>query len=309
VLTALLLATGLSLRAQEDQSLLDDVVRDGLDWARQNLDENVVRALGGVDLKNAPELMQTIEAGLQGQYVIDMAALKQTATTLLPVLEADEQTRPYAAWLKTRMDYFDVAEEFRRTAPPPKVEPGRPLKPAPNPGPELERQAWQKQIERRPPPGQLPPYVARLKPIFAASNVPPELVWVAEVESSFNPAARSPAGAAGLFQLMPQTARSVGLVLRPGDERLNPEKSAGAAATYLRHLHGEFKDWRLALAAYNAGEGNVRALLTKYKAKSFDQIAPHLPAETQMYVPKIEATILKREGVKLTSLPAPRMRG
>ena len=75
-----------------------------------------------------------------------------------------------------------------------------------------------------------------------------------------------------------------------------------AAAKYLRYLHGKFRDWRLALAAYNAGEGRVRRLLEKEGAKSFDEIATKLPAETQMYVPKVEATILRREGVNLTKL-------
>ena len=119
------------------------------------------------------------------------------------------------------------------------------------------------------------------------------------------PPARSPAGAAGLYQLMPQTARSLGLALKPADERLNAEKNAGAAAKYLKYLHGRFKDWRLALAAYNAGEGNLSTLMTRHKARTFDDVSRRLPAETQLYVPKIEATLWKREGVRLASLPAP----
>jgi membrane-bound lytic murein transglycosylase D len=67
-----------------------------------------------------------------------------------------------------------------------------------------------------------------------------------------------------------------------------------------------FKDWRLAVAAYNCGEGRVRRLLDQHKARTFDEIATYLPAETQMYVPKVEATLLRREGVKLSQLPAPR---
>jgi len=128
---------------------------------------------------------------------------------------------------------------------------------------------------------------------------------VAEVESSFKPNARSPAGAVGLYQLMPATAQAQGLSLKPSDQRLDPERSAEAAAKYLRYLYPKFKDWRLALAAYNAGEGRVEKLLQKHRATSFDGVAQHLPAETQMYVPKIEAVVLKREGVELAQLKAP----
>jgi membrane-bound lytic murein transglycosylase D len=126
------------------------------------------------------------------------------------------------------------------------------------------------------------------------------------VESSFDPRARSPTGAVGLFQLTPATAQRYGLTTTwPWDERLKPEPSAKAAAQYLQYLHAHFKDWRLALAAYNAGEGTVRALLIRQKAHSYDAIATHLPAETQMYVPKVEATLLRREGVNLAQLQAP----
>ena len=147
--------------------------------------------------------------------------------------------------------------------------------------------------------------VPQLKSIFAAEKVPVELVWLAEVESSFDPRARSPAGAAGMFQLMKPTAKSLGLSTWLPDERLNPQKSARAAAKYLRYLHHRFGDWRLALAAYNVGEGRVDALLKKSKVKSFDAIASRLPAETQLYVPKCEATLRKREGLSLAELRVP----
>ncbi|MEO6184259.1 MAG: transglycosylase SLT domain-containing protein, partial [Verrucomicrobiota bacterium] len=85
------------------------------------------------------------------------------------------------------------------------------------------------------------------------------------------------------------------------------EKNARAAAHYLRQLRNRFGDWRLALAAYNAGEGRVAELLRKQKARTFDEIAHRLPAETQMYVPKVEATIRKREGRTLADLKMPRI--
>jgi membrane-bound lytic murein transglycosylase D len=208
------------------------------------------------------------------------------------------------------MDYLETADEFRLLIPPPKVEPGRP--PAPptptpaNPTPPKEREIWIRKLSDRPWPAESKAYVARLKPVFTEQKIPAELVWIAEVESSFDPRARSPAGATGLFQLMPATAKHYGLSTWPLDQRLKPEASARAAAGYLGHLHGQFKDWRLALAAYNAGEGNVQTLLKRHKAKTYDAIAIHLPAETQLYVPKVEATLLRREGIRLSDLPAPR---
>jgi membrane-bound lytic murein transglycosylase D len=125
------------------------------------------------------------------------------------------------------------------------------------------------------------------------------------VESSFDRRALSPAGAAGLFQLMPDTAKRFGLSLWPRDQRYQPEPSATASAQYLKYLHDRFRDWRLALAAYNAGEGTVQKLLDQYKTHSYDDIAEHLPAETQMYVPRVEAVLRQREGADLEQLSAP----
>jgi membrane-bound lytic murein transglycosylase D len=104
---------------------------------------------------------------------------------------------------------------------------------------------------------------------------------------------------------MPATARTLSLSTRPRDERLQPEKNARAAAKYLRYLYGRFGDWRLALAAYNVGETRVHNLLKRQKARTFDAIAGRLPAETQMYVPKVEATLRLREGRTLGDLKLP----
>jgi len=68
----------------------------------------------------------------------------------------------------------------------------------------------------------------RLRAAFTAEGVPPELAWLAEAESSLNPDARSPVGAKGLFQFMPDTAHALGLGTMLPDERANPEKSARA---------------------------------------------------------------------------------
>jgi membrane-bound lytic murein transglycosylase D len=147
--------------------------------------------------------------------------------------------------------------------------------------------------------------VQKLKTVFHREGVPEALVWMAEVESGFDARAQSPAGAVGMFQLMPMTARQYGLSLWPWDQRRQPEPSARAAARYLRHLHTRFGDWRLAVAAYNSGPGTVQRLLQRQGANDLERIASHLPAETQMYVPKVEATILRREGKKLATLKTP----
>jgi membrane-bound lytic murein transglycosylase D len=164
---------------------------------------------------------------------------------------------------------------------------------------------WKKELSERPLPKAAEPYIGKLKPVFVQEHVPAELVWVAEVESSFDPRARSPVGAAGLFQLMPATAKRFGLRLLPFDQRLKPEESARATAKYLRYLHNQFKDWRLALAAYNAGEGTVQNLLVHARNHTFDAIALKLPAETQMFVPRVEAVVLRREGLTLQQLSPP----
>ncbi len=299
------LAAAATAAAQDTGASLDDLLQSAQQWAEENLDTNVWAALSKVDQDRAQRFLRDLQQRFQGSYVIDLAALKGGARTLLPLLEAQDETRPYASWLRAQLDYLEVADEFRLTIPPPPTEPGQPPKPAPNPDAASERQAWTKQLARRPPPQGADALVPRLKPIFTAERVPPQLIWLAEVESSFDPAARSPAGAVGLYQLMPATARRFGLVLRPADQRLQPDDSARAAAGYLRTLHDHFHDWRLSLAAYNAGEGAVQKLTDRYGTQSFEAIAPHLPAETQMYVPRVEATLLRREGVTLAKLAEP----
>lgn len=265
-------------------------------WARDNLDESVLHILKQVDRDRVRELFAELNKSLGNDNVYDLAPLKEAASYLQPLLEQFDETRPYASWLKTHLDYLDVADELKRKAPPS----GRP-----DPTPESQRAAWDKRLEERPRPARAERYVSRLKPLFIAQGAPAALVWMAEVESSFDPAARSPAGAVGMFQLMPATARSLGVATSPMDERLDPDKNARAAARYVRYLYGRFKDWRLALAAYNCGETRVQDLLSRYKTRSFSAIAARLPAETQMYVPKLEATLHKREGINLASLRLP----
>jgi len=269
-----------------------------------NLDLSALPSLTDLDEAQLQAVCRELQKRFQGEYVLELAPLRDVATAALPLLDQHAETQPYAAWLRTRLDYLAVADTLKIGIPPPSLELQSPQSPTANPGPGVERRAWEKRLQLEDlPPGALT-YVAQLKPIFVAEGVPPELVWLAEVESSFDRRALSPAGAAGLFQLMPDTAKRFGLSLWPRDQRYQPEPSAAAAAQYLKYLHDRFKDWRLALAAYSAGEGTVQKLLDRYKADNYDAIARHLPAETQMYVPRVEATILRREGATLEQLPS-----
>lgn len=164
------------------------------------------------------------------------------------------------------------------------------------------RQVWVRKLAKRPAPARAAALLPELKRIFRAEGVPPELVWQAEAESTFNPAARSPAGAVGLYQFMPATARQFGLSLAPEDERLDALKNARAAAQYLRRLHERFGNWPLAFAAYNCGEGRVSKTLRDRNGQTFDDIHDKLPAETRMYVPKIAALVHLRENADLDRL-------
>jgi membrane-bound lytic murein transglycosylase D len=262
------------------------------DWLQDNIDPDVLRALSQLDEEKARKIFAELKLAMNGTNLNQLATLRQSATELVPLLQKFEETSAYGDWLATRLDYLEAAQELERGNKKVTVT--------------SERQVWTRQLARRPWPASAQSYVPRLKEIFVAEGLPPELVWVAEVESSFNAKARSPAGAAGMFQLMPQTARDEALSLWPRDERYQPEKSARAAAKYLRALHAHYGDWELALAAYNVGEGRVDKLLKRQKAQTFEAIARRLPAETQMYVPKVEATVWKREGRELTGLKLPR---
>lgn|GEM_PF-5095733 len=161
---------------------------------------------------------------------------------------------------------------------------------------------WSSVIARQATPKQASIYMPIFKEAFTSKGIPSELAWLSEVESSIRLDARSTAGAYGPFQFMPETAKRFGLKVGPIDERTDPRKSAEAAATYLKILHNRFQSWPIALAAYNAGEGRVGRALKKHGAKTFEDVAPHLPKETRMFVPRALATIATRESVDPSSL-------
>lgn len=130
-------------------------------------------------------------------------------------------------------------------------------------------------------------YYPMFEEIFDKYNIPLELKNLAVIESALNPVARSRAGAMGLWQFMYPTGKLYGLnVTSYIDERADPYKATIAAAEYLQFLYKMFNDWQMVLAAYNAGPGTInRAIRRSGGKKTYWEIRPYLPVETQAYVP------------------------
>ncbi|MEX2233525.1 MAG: transglycosylase SLT domain-containing protein [Cyclobacteriaceae bacterium] len=136
-------------------------------------------------------------------------------------------------------------------------------------------------------------YFPLFEKYLAKYNLPDELKYLAIIESGLNPRAVSRVRAVGLWQFMSATGKYYGLNNNWYiDDRMDPEKATDAACRYLRDLHRMFRDWELALAAYNTGPGNVRKAIRRsgYK-KSFWDIYPNLPRETRSYLPQFVAII------------------
>ena len=128
-------------------------------------------------------------------------------------------------------------------------------------------------------------------PIFEEAlcryDLPYELENLPIIESALNPIARSPVGAAGLWQFMPATAKLFGLEVNSlVDERMDPIRSTDAACRFLKSMYNIYHDWNLVIAAYNCGSGNVNKAIRRAGGKrDFWSIYPYLPRETRNYVP------------------------
>lgn len=130
-------------------------------------------------------------------------------------------------------------------------------------------------------------YYPMFEQVLDRYNIPLELKHLAVIESALNPNARSKAGAQGLWQFMYPTGKLYGLSVNSYiDERSDPYKATVAAAEYLKALYGLFNDWQMVLAAYNAGPGTIsKAIRRSGGKKTYWEIRPFLPRETQGYVP------------------------
>jgi membrane-bound lytic murein transglycosylase D len=133
--------------------------------------------------------------------------------------------------------------------------------------------------------------------VFSKYGLPSELKYLAVVESDLKTQAQSHAGAAGPWQLMPETAKDYGLhITKNGDERKHFYKSTVAAAKYIRGLYNELGDWLLTIAAYNCGTGTIARAIKKAGSTNFWALQSYLPAETRGHVKRYIATQYYFEG-------------
>ena len=145
---------------------------------------------------------------------------------------------------------------------------------------------YQTQIEKRLKSNQ--DLIHNIATKLAQSSLPKEFILIPMLESSYDPFAISHAKAAGLWQLMPDTAKRFGLHIgNSNDQRFNIEASTDAAILYLKFLYTKFDNLALTLAAYNSGEGRVARAISKAESRDFSRLS--LPEETRRYVHRFYA--------------------
>lgn len=141
-----------------------------------------------------------------------------------------------------------------------------------------------------------PTYEPMISAKLTERDMPQDLIYLAMIESGFNPKAKSPAAAGGLWQFISETGKRYGLTVNKRvDERNVPAKATDAALSYLSDLHDRFGSWYLAAAAYNTGENRVGRIMRQVTGSEkgtdadYYRISSLLPKETQNYVPMMIA--------------------
>jgi membrane-bound lytic murein transglycosylase D len=142
-------------------------------------------------------------------------------------------------------------------------------------------------------------YFQLFEPILDKYGIPDELKYLAIIESGLKTQAVSRAGASGLWQFMPGTGKFLNMQVNSTiDERYHILMATEKACEYLLSMYNSFGDWSLALAAYNAGPGNVRKAISRSGGKrDFWKVQRFLPGETKKYVPRFMATVYLMEFV------------
>ncbi|MDE6451400.1 MAG: lytic transglycosylase domain-containing protein, partial [Odoribacter sp.] len=128
-----------------------------------------------------------------------------------------------------------------------------------------------------------PRIFSMLEPILKANDIPDDFKYLAVIESRLDPQIVSPAGAVGIWQIMKNTAKELGLEVNSEvDERYHIEKSTQAAAKYLKKAYDKFGSWTLAAASYNAGSSMLTKQMNIQQEKDYYNLL--LGEETERYV-------------------------
>lgn len=151
-------------------------------------------------------------------------------------------------------------------------------------------------------------YRELIQEALRARSMPEDLAWLAMVESGFDPVIRSPAGAAGLWQFMPEAGKIYGLAVdRWADGRHSPLRATNAALGFLADLKKRFGSWELAMAAYNMGYGGALSAVKRFNSNDYWELSKFengLPWETTLYVPKIIAVAIAARNPQVFGLDA-----
>jgi len=218
-----------------------------------------------------------------------------------PIARAEQTSRGRTLEIRGTSDVWEAAPPPPR----PRPAPGRsalPIAPAVarTPADEVDRWIVRLATAQRDETRRALERMAAFEPLIlqelAERGLPGDLLYLALIESHFVTGATSRAGAVGIWQFMPATARAHGLEVSEWvDERRDPVRSTRAAARHLQWLHRRFGSWHLALAAYNAGDGRVGGVLRNATGGGrgddvlYWRVRAALPTETQDYVPKLLA--------------------
>lgn len=185
----------------------------------------------------------------------------------------DPVTSPSIGWDLSNLDHARVDSWVRMFSTNPKLKP--------------RFAVW---LERK------PKYESMISAKLTERDMPQDLIYLAMIESGFNPTAKSPAKAGGLWQFISETGQRYGLTVNKRvDERNHPDKATDAALSYLSDLHERFGSWYLAAAAYNTGENRVGRIMRQVTGSEkgtdadYYAISNLLPKETREYVPMMIA--------------------
>lgn len=135
-------------------------------------------------------------------------------------------------------------------------------------------------------------YDTYFRPVFLRHGLPEGLTALSIVESAMDPLAVSRAGAAGIWQFMPETSRRYGLRCDTDvDERFDPYKATEAAAAYLKKAYRRYGDWPLAISSYNCGAASVDRAIALAGTTDYWEVYKYLPSETKGYFPAFVAAL------------------